>query len=72
MKHQSSRQKRALKQRVCAVISLIGTVSAAAFYMAFAYMHDMNADVMVQACMLGVVGVSVILSIGSLLVGVEA
>lgn len=71
MNTKSIRSRRALKQRVCGTISLVASISAAVFYTGFAHLHDIGAEPMIQMCFLGTVGVSVFLSIASLIIAWE-
>ena len=66
---ETSRSRRAAKQILFGTISLIGSLATFVFYGTFAYLHDMNAGMGLQACMLVVTGVAFIVAVMALVIG---
>lgn len=75
MHYKSAASKRARWQQRCGVVSLAGSASAMALYIAFAYVHDYMPHAAntqaVQAALLGAAIASAFVALGAILVGVE-
>lgn len=61
-----------LKQRTFGIISIVSSMATILFFITFAFLHDNNAPLGVQACLLVATGIALMMSIMALLIGTES
>lgn len=67
--YRAAKQRKSARLAALATVSLIGSASTVAFFMAFAYLHDAGRAPDVQFCMLVATGVALVTAIAPLIAG---